>query len=79
MPKTNIKTKKSKTELPQKRGEEEKLFSSPAESRNGGTKVKKSAKKNVSSFVSSLTRRSTSSSISLYAELPGEAKAKMRL
>jgi len=62
MPKTNIKTKKSKTELPQKRGEEEKLFSSPAESRNGGTKVKKSAKKNVSSFVSSPTRRTESSS-----------------
>jgi len=41
MPKTNIKTKKSKIELPQKRGEEEKLFSSPTESRNGGTKVKK--------------------------------------
>ncbi|PIZ87183.1 MAG: 30S ribosomal protein S9 [Candidatus Nealsonbacteria bacterium CG_4_10_14_0_2_um_filter_40_15] len=34
-------TKKSKIELPQKRGEEEKLFSSPTESRNGGTKVKK--------------------------------------
>ncbi len=29
MLKTNIKAKKSKTELPQKRGEEEKLFSSP--------------------------------------------------
>ena len=59
MPKTNIKTKKSKTELPVEANRRDKSLLHPS-LRLG--QVKKSAKKSVSSFVSSPTRRTESSS-----------------